>query len=148
MSKWNDKTTPKKGWECIGVDDLGKDNYTKCQMCGREDIRYVHTMTHADYVGTVDAGCICSGHMSENMLAAKDRERLLKNNASKLNRLITKTWKISKNGNEYMTWEGKNVGVFRRNGLWQCWVDKKFSSKRFQTREEAKIYIFDNHDKP
>lgn len=54
--------TPKSGWQCVGVHDLGKSNYQTCEMCESASIRYVHHMVHPTGL-RLDAGCICAGHM-------------------------------------------------------------------------------------
>lgn len=55
MGLWNVEGVPHKGWKCIGVADLGEYvaadeeiEYAQCEMCGKESIRYVHSMKHPD----------------------------------------------------------------------------------------------------
>jgi len=85
--KWADPTVPKVGWVCVGIDDLGEVSET-CEMCGTA-LRYVHTMKHNDYPRTLACGCICSGHMQEDIEDAHQRERKVKNRATSRQRFIT-----------------------------------------------------------
>ena len=48
FGKWSQQGVPKKGWTCIGFEELGKLS-TQCEMCEIQDIRYVHQMQHPDY---------------------------------------------------------------------------------------------------
>lgn len=41
FGKWSQQGVPKKGWTCIGFEDLGEPS-TQCEMCENQDIRYVH----------------------------------------------------------------------------------------------------------
>ena len=61
----------------MGVTDLGKGNRTTCQMCGKQQIRYVHHMRHPLYPRTLNVGCVCAGWMEGNPEAAVDREKML-----------------------------------------------------------------------
>ena len=47
--RWDKPNIPHRGWEYIGMEDLGEDvypgdpiPYEQCEMCGKEKIRYVH----------------------------------------------------------------------------------------------------------
>ena len=55
MLRWNKADIPHKGWEYIGMEDLGEDAYPgdsipyeQCEMCGKEKIRYVHKLCIRD----------------------------------------------------------------------------------------------------
>jgi len=43
MNLWDQPGIPHKGWYCNDVIDLEVPR-ERCQMCGREDLRYVHIM--------------------------------------------------------------------------------------------------------
>lgn len=61
MGLWDKEGIPHKGWECVGMIDLGEDAddmdfdtkkdelYEQCEMCSQEGVRYVHLMQHPDY---------------------------------------------------------------------------------------------------
>ena len=43
-------------------------------MCEKQAIRFVHVMTHPDYPEALNCGCVCSGHMEEDLVGARKRE--------------------------------------------------------------------------
>lgn len=76
---------PKAGFQCVAVNDLGRWNYTACEMCGTR-IRYVHTMQHPEWHEQPDVGYVCAGHLERPSEAddaapfvkvAKEREQPL-----------------------------------------------------------------------
>lgn len=79
LNLWKRSDVPHDGWSCVGVTDLGRGNYITCEMCNRQQIRYVHHMNHPEYSGTIDAGCVCAGWMEGNPEAAKERDRRIRN---------------------------------------------------------------------
>lgn len=54
---------PHKGWTLAGVTDLQLDEgrafgaYDACEFCGHEQIRFVHTLTHAAYTPPACVRC-------------------------------------------------------------------------------------------
>lgn len=83
---WGLPGAPRRGWVCIDVYDAGTPSET-CQMCGKDDIRYVHTMEHPDHADVLEVGCVCAEHMSDDYVNPKARERKLRNRAAR-----RKTW--------------------------------------------------------
>src|SRR5262249_44444099 len=71
--KWRQPGVPHRGWECTGIEDLGACAIT-CEMCEVQLIRYVHEMRHPDYPDALNVGCICAGHMEEDLVGARERE--------------------------------------------------------------------------
>ena len=47
--KWSEAGVPKKGWTCVGVEDLEEPSQL-CEMCDSAEIRYAHIMEHPDSV--------------------------------------------------------------------------------------------------
>ena len=84
---WSDPNIPKTGWKCIGMTDLGKGNYTTCEMCRSSTIRYVHHMQHPQYPRVLGVGCVCAGRMEGNIELAKFREADFKRRAQRKSRL-------------------------------------------------------------
>ncbi|MQT13074.1 hypothetical protein [Segnochrobactrum spirostomi] len=72
FGKWSMPGVPHKGWTCIDIEDLGAPDAV-CEMCERQDIRYVPAMQHADYPEILHCGCICAGHMEANVERAAAR---------------------------------------------------------------------------
>jgi hypothetical protein len=79
---------PLSDWYCIHVYDMADDDgeiydLATCELCGCSKVRYVHVMRHDLYFEDIEVGCICAGIMEGDILAAKDRERLMKNRAKR-----------------------------------------------------------------
>ncbi len=153
--RWDQKGVPHKGWHCVGMDDLGAPD-GNCDMCGREEIRYVHYMEHSEYDGHVAAGCVCAEKMEEGYIdnggtpRAKDRERALRNAAARRSRWTTlKGWRNSKNGNPYISRNGFHIVVFKQGSKYKSRIEHKdlektyYSKRGFDTIEEAKLSAFD-----
>jgi len=149
---WNQEGIPHKGWRCIGIEDLGdglgpgeRIDYSSCQMCGQEKIRYVHLMEHNDYPTGLNVGCICSGKMQDDIHEAKIRESNMKNRSSRRINWLTRKWRHSAKGNDYLNIKNYNLGVFQNNfGGWGYRIGNKFSeSSSFPTEDAAKLALFD-----
>lgn len=86
--RWDQLGVPHKGWHCVDVVDLRADgesadetDYATCQMCGNEQIRYVHVMAHPDLEDHFEVGCVCAEKMSDDYEGPKRRETRLRNRA-------------------------------------------------------------------
>lgn len=112
---WSTPEVPHKGWSCIDIEDLGEPSES-CEMCGEQTIRYVHVMTHPRYHGVDRAGCVCAGHMEENPAAAEERERNARNEAARRARWLTRDWRISARGNQFLNVRGDNVAIYQKKG--------------------------------
>jgi hypothetical protein len=77
FGKWSQRGIPHKGWTCINIYDLEHDRVT-CEMCESAEIRYVHVMTHPQFSGELEVGCICAGHMEQDLARAEGREKEFK----------------------------------------------------------------------
>ena len=152
MTGYGDNSVPNKGWTCIGIEDIRDGGvisvedapYETCQMCGREEIRFVHSMEHVDYPDILDVGCICAGNM-ENHAAAQEREKEARNKAGRKSRWLSRKWKISRRGNHYLRLDGNNVGVYPRRGQWGYFINGHFSSQLHSSRDIAKLALFDEY---
>jgi len=82
VGKWGDPTFPKTDWVCDSVTDKGEPDVT-CEMCEYKIIRYVHHLRHPSGLGLM-AGCICAGHLTGDLDAAKARDQDAKNAATRL----------------------------------------------------------------
>ena len=146
--KWSTPGVPHKGWRCVGINDLGNPDQT-CEMCESSAIRYVHVMEHDDYPRLLEVGCICAGHLEEDPVRARDREHAVKNRAGKRARWLTRKWRESSKGNEYLRSEGYRVVVRPVTGGWAVTVadiakDAATHSKRvYDSPHAAKLAAFD-----
>ncbi|MDW1679932.1 hypothetical protein [Vibrio sp. Vb5029] len=146
--KWSALGVPHKGWCCVHIEDLESTDQT-CEMCESQEIRYVHHMQHDNYPLILKVGCICSGHMENDISAAKLRERTVKNWSSRRKRWLTRSWKLSQRGNPRLNIEGFWVTVYQKSGKWGATVNSKdgnyskFLYRNFDSEQQAKLAAFD-----
>lgn len=151
---WDTPGVPHKGWRCVDSEDVRSDgqsvedtSYETCEMCGQEQIRYVHLMEHDDYPVPLRVGCICAGKMTEDYGGTKRREARLRNRATRKTRWLRRKWKCSQKGNPYLNVQGHNLTVFRdrfKPGFWKYCIDRRrFSQSSHQSEQAAKLALFD-----
>lgn len=143
---WDQPGVPHKGWRCVGVDDL-EEAIETCEMCGKENIRYVHYMEHGDH-GSLSVGCVCAEKMSDDYVNPRKREKVLRNRASRKSRWLSRKWRVSRSGNTYINVEGHNIVVFvfkqgRHAGRRGFRMGGEWSQKGYETEDEAKLAAFD-----
>jgi hypothetical protein len=119
--KWSEKGVPHKGWTCINIEDLEEPSLT-CEMCESQEIRYVHYMKHPEYKELLKVGCICAGHMEEDVLNAKNREDFMKSRSSKRKRWLSRIWQTSNNGNEYIKTDGYIIVIKQNSTFWSALI--------------------------
>lgn len=76
--------------------------------------------------------------------AALQRERDLINTNARVERSTTRTWRVSKKGNEYLKVDDKMVVVFQvKSGKWGYAYDEELGEDLFATSDEAKRAAFE-----
>ena len=151
--KWSSLRVPHKGWTCVGTDDLGEPSAI-CEMCEKQEIRYVHSMEHPNYPETLDVGCVCAGRMEEDYAAPRERESELRNAAGRRRRWAKSKWRASAKGNPYRNVAPYNIVVYLkgRDGEQETWgfrvtnratEDSTYSRKPYASEDEAKLRAFD-----
>ena len=146
--KWTQPGIPHKGWTCVDIEDLGSPDHV-CEMCELADVRYVHLMEHPDYPGALRVGCICAGHMEENLVGARKREDAFKAKQKRRARWLTREWQTSRAGNQYLNADGFNVVVFPVDDAWGARIlDRETGRLRALeracvTERHAKLAAFD-----
>jgi hypothetical protein len=115
-------------------------------MCGNERIRYVHVVEHPEIAETYTVGCVCAEKMTGDYLNPQRRENDLRNRANRRSNWLTRAWKSSNKGNQFINMEGHNVGVFfdNKSKTYKCRVDNKFGKKGYASIKDAKIGLFKN----
>lgn len=120
LKKWN---APLDNWYCDRVIDV-EEEYSStglftCELCGCVRVRFVHVMHHDEYFEDVRVGCICAGIMEGDVLAAIERERLIKNRAKRKNNFPHRKWKENRFGGYSLkyqsTWVNINRSKFNQN---------------------------------
>ena len=155
MKLWDTPGVPHKGWECDTVYDIREDgsspdetDYEICQMCGNERIRYVHVMSHPEYPKPLNVGCVCAEKMSNDYLGPKKKEKVLRNKASRRSRWLTRKWRLSAKGNDFLNVDGYNIVIYPNKfmpGKWSFGIDGKFSRNNFESKDKAKIAAFNKY---
>ena len=84
------------GWRCADVIDVRAEEpdvpLETCDICGCSKVRYVHIMEHPDTGLSLSVGCICAGVMEGDIFGARERERQMKNRASRRRTFVRKPW--------------------------------------------------------
>jgi hypothetical protein len=146
--KWTQPGVPHKGWTCVDIEDLGSPAHV-CEMCEVQDVRYVHIMEHANYAGPLRVGCICAGHMEENLVGARLREDAFKASRSRRDRWLSRSWRTSRAGNQYLNTDGFNVVVYPVSAGFGARIEHRetgwgrTSKRHYATEEHAKLAAFD-----
>ena len=110
--KWAQSGVPHRGWQCVGVDDLGEPS-ALCEMCESVEIRYVHQMSHPDYAATLFVGCVCAEHMEQDYVSPRLREKALRTLARRRSTWKRRKWRSAYDGQLYLNTEGYSIAVFR-----------------------------------
>ena len=147
--KWSAPGVPHRGWQCVNIEDLGAPDLI-CEMCELQEIRYVHYMQHSAYPETLKCGCVCAGHMEENLAGAKRRETLLQNSAKRRAAWPDrKGWKKSRKGNPYIKVDGYHITIFPSGASWGGVVKNSlldfelFAKRQYPTIRAAQLAAFD-----
>ncbi len=150
---WSRPDVPHKGWTCVDIEDLGAPSRI-CEMCEAQEIRYVHHMTHPDHPEPLGCGCICAGRMEDDYVAARERERILRNAAGRRRGWLHRAWRKSSKGNSYINTRGYNVTLYRQQAPsgeigWAFRVTKRAANavrtatKLYRSSDDAKLAAFD-----
>lgn len=149
MTLWNRPGVPQKGWSCDGVTDLETPEGT-CEMCGREEIRYIHHMSHPGYPSGLDVGCVCAERMEDDYVTPRLREQALRNAAARRKRWLRRVWRVSQLGNPFINTDGYNITIFQKtDGSWGGRIQDRLtgedvlSRRRYATMDQAKLGAFD-----
>lgn len=147
--KWREPGVPHKGWSCVDIEELEEQDHL-CEMCEARHVRFVHVMEHANYDGPLRVGCVCAGHMEEDLAGARKREAGFKSDRSRRARWLARAWRVSGAGNQFLnTNDGFNVVVYPKGVIWGAKVEHRASGFQrtsklpYSTRDQAKLAAFD-----
>jgi hypothetical protein len=147
--RWDQPGVPHKGWRCVDVTDL-EEAMGVCEMCGKEEIRYVHHMEHDEFSGTLGVGCVCAEKLSGDYVAPRLREKVLRSKAGRKARWLTRSWRVARTGNPYLNVDGYNIVVFQYTkggsaGKWGYKVGSTFGPDAYDSPEAAKLAAFEGY---
>lgn len=143
--RWRDKETPKNGWFCHHIEDLGEDHdyqgftadyMVTCEMCLAAKIRFVHYMRHPHISETLKVGHVCAGKMENDAPQAKKRDVALRNRSARMHKWLTATWAQTKKGDDK-----------RDKGDYAFVIHKEKNSWRFSVRLKSYGIFFKTPNK-
>lgn len=143
---------PLEDWFCIAVYDE-EDAVFTCQLCGCDKVRYVHVMRHREYLDDISVGCICAGVMEGDLMAAQERERLMRNRSQRRMKFIQRGWTTKRNGEFVRRHHGIDYRIMRskfhdqqygvwHNGKW-CWRCQGQPISSFGKAAAALFHVID-----
>ena len=115
LKEWG---APLENWKCVHLIDEEKPDFI-CELCGCEKVRYVHVMEHDAYFEEVCVGCICSGIMEGDIMAARERDRKMKNRVKRKVNFFKKQWKFTRTGGYFLKYHEKQLFI-NYNGRYYC----------------------------
>jgi hypothetical protein len=145
--KWRDPGVPHRGWTYLGCEDSGYLSMT-CEMCEKEEIRHIHTVSHPDYPVELSVGCICAENLTCDYVAPRAAEAAVKRRRSRLKTFLNKGWNPGQNGSFSRAWKGHRVLVAPRGGGWIAKVDGDGGRKVFPARNDGGSAVFRHFDPP
>lgn len=146
--KWSQAGVPHLGWTCVDIEDLGEPSQV-CGMCESQEIRYVHFMQHDAYPHVLEVGCVCAGNMEGDLLAARRRDATMLSRAGRRARWLSRSWRVSVKGNEWIRSDGFRVIVRMVDGHWAVSIASeednsvRHGRRRYRTSAQAKLAAFD-----
>lgn len=159
MARWDRPGIPHKGWEYIGMEDLGEEccpgeeiPYEQCDMCGNEKIRYVHIMKHPDIKGEFRVGCDCASNMAENYMDPERNERDLRNRSNRRKNFMKQEWCHNIEKDSYtLRYKGENITIVKsKYGTWGVVFHAEwrweYNGRKMRDLHIAKLVAFDLFD--
>lgn len=119
LNEWG---APLTGWYCIDVVDVREEDYDAelwtCELCGCDKVRFIHVMDNDLYFEPVRVGCICAGIMEGDILAAEERERQMRNRASRRRTFVKHKWQQSARNIWYRTYRRQELMITEYGGAY------------------------------
>lgn len=146
--RWDQSSVPHRGWRCIEVDDL-EEAIAVCEMCGQQEIRYVHTMEHPECSYVLNVGCHCAERMEEDYVGPRARDEALRNRAARRARWCNRAWKVTRKGGLMVTADGYVCVITQYGKGWRGSFTREGETKWLRgelthpTANAAKLALFD-----
>ncbi len=149
---WKTEGVPHKGWTLEYVYDVREDGrsvdeteYETCMMCNNERIRYVHVVSHPEVDSELRVGCTCAERLTEDYVNPRQRERELRNKASRRENWRSREWKVNAKGNYYLKIDDHFLLIYRDKTTlkYKCKIDEYWGKKVYGILDDAKNAAFD-----
>jgi hypothetical protein len=119
-------------------------------MCGTALVRYWHYLEHPNYPERIGTGYVCAGALTEDYVGSKARDEKMKFTDRQRKRWLSRRWKISQKGNEYLNISNVNVVIFSRGTGWSFRLLHRTTSdvlfpalSIYETSDAAKMAAFE-----
>jgi hypothetical protein len=111
LKEWG---APLDGWFVFNTYDCLEEanELFTCELCGCTQVRFVHEMEHQQYFERISVGCICAGIMEGDILAAKERERLVRNRAKRRKNYLKRLWDHTPYGVSFLRYRGEVLKIY------------------------------------
>jgi len=116
LKEWG---APLNDWHCVDLVDEEDASFV-CELCGCEKVRYVHVMGHDEYFENVCVGCVCAGIMEGDILAAKERDRKMRNRTKRRMNFPQRKWKRARSGGYFTKYNGQYVFINQNGRNYSC----------------------------
>jgi len=117
LKEWG---APVNGWRCTGIVDIREDDddapLSTCELCGCAHVRFEHVMENDLYFEPITVGCICAGIMEDDILAAEERERQMRNRSKRKRNFLKHEWQHGWRGLWYRTYRGQALQIRESGG--------------------------------
>lgn len=112
LKQWG---APLKDWYCVQVIDMVGEHETvglfTCELCDCSRVRFAHVMRNEDFYEDITVGCVCAGIMEGDILAAKERDRKIRNRAKRRMNFPKRQWRRNWLGGYFLTYKGELVFI-------------------------------------
>lgn len=143
MNYWNKTSIPHKGWMNIGSIDLEEATHV-CHMCGKEEIRYVHTMYHPEVDDYFQVGCVCAEKMTNDYVTAKQQLTEMKKKTVWISRNWKKLDMFEYEEKSFNSKYGRMiVGIFRVDDHYRYHIDDTLLKAQFANKQEVKKHVYE-----
>lgn len=162
LKAWN---APFADWVCMYTYDIDEDGWLfsgegakfTCELCGCVKVRFVHVMRHIDYFEDISVGCVCAGIMEGDIIAATERERLLRNRLNRKKNYLKRKWSFGIGGNSTLRYKNQQITIIRNKFgvdgygvVYQGKLVLQYKNRRitdFLTAVHAAFDLVDPHEK-
>lgn len=140
---------PKAGWKWLRAIDLHDDegrqfgDYSQCEFCWKEQIRFVHYLSHPDWKSVIAVGRICANELSGDKSADDAEQRLRNRSQRRANFPKLKSWRTSAKGNHWIEYQGHHIVVIRWKTKYRLRIDGELGKLDFEDQRSAKLRAFD-----
>jgi len=113
LKEWG---APLDGWVVSNTYDCLEEanELFTCELCGSTQVRIVHEMKHTHFYEPISVGCICAGIMEGDIIAAKERERLVRSRSKRRKNYLKHIWDHTPYGVTLLRYRGGKSSRFMK----------------------------------